>query len=510
MSATNYMGSLLLLSAGSSSSDSSGGGGALQEIFHILYKVGSDPASAVYGKHTLTYDAVETASFTDYLSAAAAAALLETVYNDVSVSLINKGYRVAVVDPTGNLDDPTVTPSDIYVLNDGTGTTPNKTSQRNYAAPVSEVKERFELQNVSADSESATISNGSASGSVAYDDDGNITSESAPSGFATTGGGVGTGSVTWTQSSASDVADFTVTAGPGSIGSYTQGVTEVAGVAEKFTVTVGASDGQVDFQSPGTYSSGSLTAVAGLIAANVDPSGLNVTAGGVGSTFITYEATTTGVQTDAYVSGDTTGGASLVVDAQGVDAVTGVAEQFTYTTGGAISRDTVFSNGGPTYTVTRVAGLITAISATPTGFSILSGGIGSDNVVFEQDVGAPVADYVNNSGPLSVTVTQQGVAAIGEVLGQCLISYDGAGYFTFADGFTALPSTVGASEAAIKAMLNGASGYNAVKVDNVVVVLNATIEINYATGESPAGSITVGGRTGAAVSVSVLPIQDGV
>lgn len=499
------MGSILLIGAGNSSSESSGGSAALQEIFHILYKVGTDPASAVFGKHTLTYDAVETASFTDYLSAAAAAALLETVYNDVSVTLINKGYRVAVVDPTGNIADPTATPSDTYVLNDGTGSAPNKTSQRDYAAPVSEVKERFELQNVVADTESATISNGSASGSASYDDDGNITSEAAPSGFATTGGGVGTGGVTWTQSSASEVADFTVTAGPGSISGYTQGVTGVAGATEVYYFQAGGSDGTFGFDSgyAGTVTAGVITDFVGV-------SGYTATSGGLGSTFVELTSTSTNTAVaDLTLTNNDTGSTNYGVTTQGVTTVSEVAEQFTYTTGGPISRDTVFSNGGPTYTVTRVAGLITAISATPTGFSILSGGIGSDNVVFEQDVGAPVDDYINSSGPLSVTVTQQGVAAVAEAIGRCVIGYTGAaGYFTFADGFPTIVLSIDTSEADIKTALNASGGYNAPDVDTVTVD-STSITINYVTNVSPNGVITIGGRAGAAVAVSVLNIQEG-
>lgn len=482
-----------------------GGGDSVQrEIFDWLYKVGGSPAAAVYGKHTATYDGDTTGNFVDYLSAAAAKALFEEVYGEVNVSLVDKGYRVTVIDPTGDIDDPTATPDDVYVLNDGTGTAPNKTSQRDYVAPVSAVKERVELTNVVADTESAVVSNGSATGNVSYDDDGLITSVSDPTGFSASGG-AGTSSVTWTQTSASDVADFSVTSGPGSIGSYTQGVTGVAGATEVYYFQAGGTDGAFGWDSgyAGTVTGGVITDFVGV-------SGYTATSGGLGSTFVELTSTSTNTAVpDLVLTNNETGSTNYGVTTQGVTAVSEVAEQFTYTTGGPISRDTVFSNGGPTYTVTRVAGLITAISANPTGFSILSGGIGSDNVVFEQDVGAPVADYVNSSGPLTVTVTQQGVAAVAEVIGRCVIGYSGAaGYFTFADGFTAIPLSIDTSEADIKAALNASGGYNGTLVDTVTVD-STSITVNYVTNESPNGTITIGGRTGAAVDIVITNVQNG-
>lgn len=500
------MGSILLIGAGSSSSG--GGAGPVYEIFEIRYTASGSPASAVYGKHTVTYDASETSNFVDYLSAAAAKAIFEEVYGEVSVSLISKGYRVTVVSPTGNLADPTATPSAVYVPNDGTGTTPSKTSQRDYSAPVSAVQEFFTVDvPATPDTESAVLTNASISGGVDYDKDGLITTVNPPSGFTASAGGTGTGSVTLTQSSPGEIDDFTISPGnPGSLGSYVQGVTGVTGVTETYTITVGGSDGTIT-----TTQGASIDSVAGTITSASAASGYTITSGGVGFNFVTQEYGSPTAVSDDSISGDGTGGASLVVNTQGVTPVTAVAEEFVYTTGGAIVRDSTYSNDGgtTTYTITRTAGLISAISAIPTGFSQFDGGLGNNWVTYAQDVGAAIADFSITSGNMTITVDTQGADAISEVLGQCLISYNGIGYFTFADGFTALPSTVGASGAAIKAMLNGVDGYNAVKVDNVVVVGNATIEINYATGESPAGSITIGGRTGEAIAVSVVNIQDG-
>ena len=502
------MGSILLIGAGSSSSESSGGGGALQEIFHILYKVGSDPASAVYGKHTLTYDAVETASFTDYLSAAAAAALLETVYNDVSVSLINKGYRVAVVDPTGNLADPTVTASTTYILNDGTGTAPIKTSQRNYSAAVSAVQESFKVEVPAvADTASASLTNASISGGVTYDKDGLITTVNPPSGFTATAGGGGTSTVTLTQSSPGAIDDFTISPGhPGSIGSYVQGVTGVTGVTEVYTITVGSSDGTVT-----TTQGASIDSVAGVITSVTNASSYTTTSGGVGFSFVTQDYSSPANVSDDSISGDTTGGASLNVNTQGVTPVTAVAEEFVYTTGGNIVRESSYSNdgGSTTYTITRTAGLISAISAIPTGFSQFDGGLGNNWVTYTQDAGAAIADFGITAGDMTITYLAQGVDAISEIIGRCVIEFSGvAGYFTFADGFTALASPVTASGADIKTLLNGASGYNAARVDTVSVD-SVSVTVNYVATEQPTGTITIGGRTGAAVAVSVLNIQDG-
>lgn len=506
------MGSVLLIGAGSSSSDSSGGGGALQEIFHILYKVGSDPASAVFGKHTLTYDAVETASFTDYLSAAAAAALLETVYNDVSVTLINKGYRVAVVDPTGNLADPTVTPSTDYILNDGTGTAPTKTSQRNYSAEVAAEKEQFTVTlPATPDTETVSIRNTSITDcQIVYDNVGNISSQTPPTGFNLSGGGVGGTTATYTQSSPSAIDDFSIYSGLGSLSTDTQGVTGVTTVTEVFTLTVGSSDGTVGFGGGGVDSvTGNITNV---IAA---PTGYTQTGGGVGLPTITFTANSAGVVSDMTVDSDTTGGASINIDAQGVDGVTEVAEAFTYTTGGAIARQVTVSNDGGVVSVHNIywtSNLITGYSSLPTGFSVIDGGIGFDFVQFEKDAVGVVADYSflpGDSYGASISTDQQGVDLVAEVLGQCVIGFTGvSGYFTFADGFAAVASSVAASGADIKALLNGASGYNAVKVDTVSVD-SISVTVNYAATQQPTGTITVGGRTGATVAVSVLNIQDG-
>lgn len=484
--------------------------GVQREIFDLLYKVGSDPASAVYGRHTVTYSGDTTGNFSDYLTAAAAKALFEQVYGEVNVSLVNKGYRVTVIDPTGDIADPTATPSADYPLSDGTGTSPNKTSQRGNAAAISAVKEqvRFNVPGT-GDTQYVEISNGSATGSVTYDNVGVISAEGNPSGFSTTAGtGVGFSTTTWKQTFAATVDDFSISGGaPGSIGGYTQGVAGVTAVAEVFRFDIGASDGTVIF------SSGSLTASGGAITSVSNPSGYSTTAGGGAFTFVEFTRDITGVTADLTVVMDDTGSSSYGVITQGVDGVTEQFEEFTYTTGGAISRSASISNdGGLTgRTIGWTSNLISYISSNPAGFSVLSGGMGYDNVVWEQDTGLAVADYVmlGDTNGASVSIDRQGVTGVAEVLGRCVIGFTGAaGYVTFSDGFTAIPIALDTTDTDIVTLLNGATAYNG-SIIGEVVKTGTSWTINYASGEEPVGTISIGGRTGAAVDISIVNIQDG-
>lgn len=489
-----------------------GGSGALLpgETFDWLYKVGDSPATNVRGRHTATYDGNTTGNFVDYLNAAAAKTLFEQIYGEVSVSLIDKGYRVRVISPTGNLADPTNNVDLVYPLNDGTGTAPNKTSQRGYATAISAVKEQVRFgAPVVNDTEAVTISNGSLTGGVVYDNVGTITSEGNPSGFSTlTGTGVGFSVTTWRQTFAANVDDFTISGGgPGSIGSYTQGVAGISAVAEVFRFDIGPSDGTVIF------SSGSLTASGGSIASTSNPSGYSVTLGGGGFTFVEFTRDITGSMDDITVVMDDTGSSSYGVITQGVDGVSEQFEEFTYTTGGPISRSASISNNGGllAHTIAWTSNLISSISTNPPGFSILSGGIGSAEVVWEQDSGSAIVDYTmfGDDRGAFVTIDQQGVSGVDEVLGQCIIGFTGAaGYVTFSDGFAAVPIALGTADVDIVTLLNGATAYNDSLVEEVVKASNSWT-INYVAEAEPAGTITIGGRTGAGVSVHIVNIQDG-
>lgn len=145
-------------------------------------------------------------------------------------------------------------------------------------------------------------------------------------------------------------------------------------------------------------------------------------------------------------------------------------------------------------------------------FAVTSGA-GTGTVVFtagsNDPKGAAGPVFNNNNTSIQPFAVTPGVADVAEVLGQCVISFTGAaGYFTFSDGFTAIAIPVTSTGAEIKSLLNGATGYNASKVDTVTVGAS-TITIDYASGESPAGTITVGGKTGAAVTAAIDTIQDG-
>jgi len=159
-----------------------GDSGPQQETFNLLYKVGGSAATAVHGRHTLTYAGHTTNNFVDYLTAVAAKALLEEVYGEVTVTLVSKGYRVAVADPPGNLTNPTLNSDATYLLNDGTGTAPHVES--NVGA-----KAEFWVFTVDYTG-TINFGNGDASGSVDATA-GVISSVSAPSGFTAVSGGIG-------------------------------------------------------------------------------------------------------------------------------------------------------------------------------------------------------------------------------------------------------------------------------------------------------------------------------
>ena len=356
----------------------------------------------------------------------------------------------------------------------------------------------------SGETQTVNVGNGGVTGIVIYDNAGLINSDTPPSGFTSTSGGIGSSFVTWTQSTGQGIADFTIGGGaPGSISAYTQGVTEVTGVAEVYTVTVGSSDGTVTLSS-----GGSVASTGGVIDSVSAPTGFTATSGGATFGYVVFTANSNGAVTDDSISGDSTGGASLTVNTQGVTAVSAVQEQFTYTTGGAISGSGTFGNGGATSSINWTSGLITS-HATPTGFTVLSGGAADTTVEFEQTTGAAVADYATLTGGMTTTTTQQGVTEVTEQAGQVIVGWVGAaGWIAYADGFTAIPIPVTASDAAAKALLNAAGGYNGAVID-AVTMTSTSMTADFTMGQTPTGTVTIGGKAGAAVVAAAATLQDG-
>lgn len=104
-----------------------------------------------------------------------------------------------------------------------------------------------------------------------------------------------------------------------------QGIMDVTGASEVFTVSSG-SDGQTDF-TDGT-NAGNVVCAAGILINVNAPSGYSVSAGGSGSGFVTFTADSSGDRPDQAI---TSGDASLNLDTQGVDPVTGQQEVHTIT-----------------------------------------------------------------------------------------------------------------------------------------------------------------------------------
>lgn len=187
----------------------------------------------------------------------------------------------------------------------------------------------------------------------------------------------------------------------------------------------------------------------------------------------------------------------------------GTAEQFTISLFNPPTDGSVVLMSGKSVDVS--GGVISNV-APGIGFSVTAGGVGFQFVTITADSPGPQTDesiMSDTTGGASVNTDVQGTAGSAEVLGQCVINFTGAaGWATFADGFTALAFSVTATGDAIKSLLNGASGYNDTIVDTVTVGAS-TITIDYASGKSPAGTITIGGKTGAAVTAEIDTIQDG-
>lgn len=138
------MGSILLIGAGSSSSDSSGGGGGptLDADFEYQKITPSD----FVGKITLGLlgDTHEVDATAGALTAGEMQTELESLVGDgnVEVSIYNGQYYVVkfISDLAEyNLAQMSIASSESYVPNDGSGTDPSKTSQRDYVAAVNEV-----------------------------------------------------------------------------------------------------------------------------------------------------------------------------------------------------------------------------------------------------------------------------------------------------------------------------------------------------------------------------------
>lgn len=490
--------------------------GLTNEIQRLRGQIGfGSPAPAVYGELDYIYNAEsELLNFTEgLLDAATVQTQLENLYGagNVAVALIDGGYRFTFRNDLAEMgvDEFTIDESDLYLFNDGTGAVqPTKASQRNYTAEVSEVKELFTVTISSGDTETATLSNGA---SITYDAGGLISAISShPTGFTLSGGGVGSGTATWTQDSPSAITDPTVTSGPGSVSVDTQGADPVMGVPEQFQLSV-SGNGDV------TTSSGIVVTVIGDLISNISSGATGyspIGGGGVGNSFVIFVADANGAKTDETISSDTTGGSSSIfTTVQGSDDVPGTAEVFTYTTGGAISRTLAINNAVEFRSVFWTGGLITSYD-TPTGFTAVDGGVGETTVQFEQITGGPANDYTVTSGSGSVSYQQaSGVAFVAEVLGNVVInrSWDitYAGWLEFTDGFTIIiPLPIGVTGDDIKTALNGADGYNDTVIDSVDLT-DTTITITYAVTEQPTGTVSIDGRVGEAVTMAIATLQEG-
>jgi hypothetical protein len=260
----------------------------------------------------------------------------------------------------------------------------------------------------------------SPAGSFGFGDDATtITSSTPPSGFTTTTATAGV--VTFTQDTGAPLGyTFSVASGNGTIAAQGDGVTYVApvtGVNEVVTLTVGASDGTTTTSSGGSVDStaGSITAV------NANPSGYSVSGGGAGNGFVTWTANSTGVQTDETISSNGSGG-SILVDVQGVTAVTEVTEvkayvtinvtsvptfDFTFNTGGAAGGSGTVGSGGNFSAFTP-----------PSNYSVISGGVGSTTAVVEQTTATTLGSryaMATGNGYASIGTYTDGVTEVLEV-----------------------------------------------------------------------------------------------
>ena len=278
---------------------------------------------------------------------------------------------------------------------------------------VDAISEEFTIHVAVGSGGGTVFADGPPNGDVAIDDAGLITATTPPTGWSVTAGGVGTSGATYTRNTTGSVTDIGIASGLGSITSYTQGVdevTEVTGVAEIFTVTVGASDGTITISNGGEIGS-----IGGIVDYATPPSGYSLTSGGNGNNYATFTQNTTGDVTDETITSDGTSGANLTVNTQGVTAVspvTGVAESFTYITGIPVYSGTFGRGGSPDHPYQFSNSLFTAIQ-TPSGFGISAGGIGSSSVTFTQTVGATNASrYSIASGIATIDTYTDGLTGV--------------------------------------------------------------------------------------------------
>ena len=166
-----------------------------------------------------------------------------------------------------------------------------------------------------------------------------------------------------------------------------------------------------------------------------------------------------------------------------------------------------FGNGDVSGSVDAAAGVISSVSA-PSGFTVVSGGVGDSGVKFRA---------VGNAAQAAFTISPAaGTSYIDfEVLGTdpvVVIGFTGAtGWLTIDDDYFVgaagvIPLT--ATEAEITDLLNGPAKYDA-NVESVVKT-STSLTINFFQfyGSGPT-AITIGGVTGASVTPTVDTLQDG-
>ncbi len=271
------------------------------------------------------------------------------------------------------------------------------------------VKDNFTL---TAHTQSPYLVNLSPSGSFTFGDDSAIVGTTPPSGFSTTASSGS--SVTFTQDTGAPFGTFSIASGNGTIASQQDGVTGVTGIAEVFTLTIGDADGTTT-----TSNGGSVDSIAGLITAvNSSPTGYSQSAGGIGGNTITWTADALGTKADEVIGSDGSGGSSISVDIQGVDAVTAVQAFVTINVTTVPTFDFAFTSSGVNAGTGTIQGTNFTALTPPTGYSVISGGVANTTAVLEQTTATTLAAryiVVTGTDYASIGTYTDGVTEVLEV-----------------------------------------------------------------------------------------------